>query len=210
MAGARRIAVIAAAFLLLTEAWATAESPPQHKLPTGTAVVFVTDAPLDAGRREGSVVSVHLRESLALDGVLLAPAGAKADLVLGGLPGPNGVRRPVYTIERFKTSAGLMPVRLSRTVTAPLASGSEIVATTQAEVDHLGDRVSIRIPFPFALGGDVPASAYTPTPARTAPPFTSNVRGRRGSPSPSPTVAPTTSPTGAPSTAPSPAPSASP
>ncbi len=212
MAGIRRVAVLAAALLLLTEAWATAESPPQHALPTGTAVVFVTDAPLDAGRREGGVVSVHLRDPLVFEGAVLAPAGAKAQIVVGSAPAANGKRRPVYTIERFTINAGLLPVRAAEPIVPPLPSGTQVAARTEAEVDHLGNRWSVRLPFPFALGGDSPASAYTPTPARTPPPFTINTRGRRGA-TPPPTPSPTTTPTPAPAETPyvpAPAPSASP
>jgi hypothetical protein len=67
---------------LLSAAWATAESPREHVLPAGTAVVFVTDAPLDPGRREGSVVAAHLRDPLVLDGtVLAAPSAAEAAFI---------------------------------------------------------------------------------------------------------------------------------
>ncbi|MBV8748396.1 MAG: hypothetical protein JO103_01650 [Candidatus Eremiobacteraeota bacterium] len=158
-----------AAFLLLGAAWATAASPPQHALPAGTTIVFVTDAPLDAGRREGDVVSVHLQNDIVLDGTTIAPVGTRAYLVVGGTAGPGGKRTPVITLERFSIPAGLLPVTATTPLVAPIPSGAEIRAKTLAEVDHIGDRWSIRVPFPFALSGDQPASAYTPTPARTAP-----------------------------------------
>jgi hypothetical protein len=191
MPGARRTAVLAAAFLLLCATWATAESPRQHVLPAGSAVAFVTDAPLNPGRREGDVIAVHLRDNLILDGTILAAAGSRADLVVGGTAGPDGKRRPLYTLERFTLNAGLMPVRSIEPIVPPLAAGATIEATTQAEVDHIGDRYSIRLPFPFRLSNDPPASAYTPTPARTAPPALPI--GRRGA-TPAPTSAPTTAP----------------
>ena len=139
-------------------------------LPTGTAVVFVTDGNLDPGRREGDVVSVHLRGALMLDGTVLAPAGARAYVVIGGTDTPDGKRIRAYSLDRFSINAGLLPVKAVTPIAAPLAAGAEIAATTLAEVDHLGDRWSIRVPFPFQLTGDQPASAYTPTPARTASP----------------------------------------
>jgi len=196
VAGLRRVAVLAAALLLLTEAWATADSPTQQTLLKGAAVVFVTDAALDPGRREGGVVSIHLRDPLVFEGAVLAPAGTKAEIVIGSVPAANGKRRPVYTIERFSINAGLLPVRASEPIVPPLPAGAAIAARTEAPVDHVGGRWSVRLPFPFALGGDAPASAYTPTPARTPPPFTINTsRGRRGAtPTPAPTVAPTPEP----------------
>jgi len=187
MLGIRRTAVVGAAFLLVTAAWATAESPRQHVLPAGTAVVFVTDAPLETGRREGDVVSIHLRDNLVLDGTVLAPAGARAYLLVGGT-GPDGQRRPLITIDRFSISAGLMPVRPNERIVPPVPAGTVIEASTQAEIDHIGDRYSIRIPFPFQLSGDQPASTYTPTPARTAAPIMP-VNRRGATPSPSPAAA---------------------
>ncbi|HEX3467441.1 MAG TPA: hypothetical protein VHT05_05115 [Candidatus Elarobacter sp.] len=161
-------------------------------LRAGTAVVFVTDGSLEPGRREGDVVSVHLRDPLVLDGATLAPAGARAELFVGGTMGADGKRHPVYTLQHFMINAGLMPVRSVAPIVPPVPMGTAIQATTQAEVDHLGDRYSIRLPFPFRLSGEAPASAYTPTPARTAPPFTFG--RRRGSPTPVPTAQPTAQP----------------
>jgi hypothetical protein len=186
MLGIRRTAAVGAALLVVTAAWATAESPRQHVLPAGTAVVFVTDAPLDAGRREGDVVGIHLRDNLVLDGTVLAPAGTRAYLLMGGTP--DGQRRPLVTIDRFSISAGLMPVKANEPIVPPVPAGTVIEASTQAAVDHIGDRYSIRIPFPFRLSGDEPASMYTPTPARTAPPVMP-VNRRGSSPSPAPATA---------------------
>lgn len=190
MPGLRRTAVLAAAFLLLTIAWATAEAPRQHVLPAGTAVVFVTDAPLDAGRREGDVVSAHLRDNLVLDGTVLAPAGTRAQLLVGGTSTPNGKRRAVISLDRFTINAGLMPVKSVEPIVPPVPAGAQIDATTLAEVDHIGERWSIRIPFPFKLSGDEPASAYTPTPARTAPAAVMMRPGPKSSASPPPPAAP--------------------
>ncbi len=190
MLGIRRTAVIATAFVLLSATWATAQSRQQHVLPAGTAVVFVTDANLDAGRREGDVVSVHLRDALVLDGTVLAPAGTRAYVFYGGTTGPDGRRVPAITLERFSINAGLLPVKASEPIVPPLPSGTEIRATTLAEVDHFGDRWSIRVPFPFQLTGDQPASTYTPTPARTASPKMQMKREPSPTPSPPPTAAP--------------------
>ena len=170
MPGVRRTAVVGAAFLLLGSAWATAETPRQHVLPVGTAVVFVTDAGLEVGRREGDVVAVHLKRDLVLDGTVLASAGTRAELLVGGSTTPDGKRQVSVTLDRFTINAGLLPVRSAEPLAPPIPAGTEIDARTLADVDHIGDRWSIRIPFPFSLSGDLPASAYTPTPARTASP----------------------------------------
>jgi hypothetical protein len=159
-------------------------------LPAGTAVVFVTDAPLDVGKRDGDVVSVHLRDAVTLDGVTLAPAGARAEIVVGGFTAPDGSRHTTISLSRFSIHAGLLPVRSVVPLVAPIAAGAQIDAVTLADVDHLGDRWSIRIPFPFLLSGDQPASAYTPTPARTAAPKQMKPEQR---PSSAPTAAPSPS-----------------
>lgn len=194
MPGVRRTAVLATAFLLLSAAWATAQAPRQHVLPAGTVVAFITDAPLDAGRREGDVVSVHLRDNVLLDGTVLAPAGTRAQLLIGGVTTPDGRRRPAISLDHFTINAGLMPVKSVEPIVPPLPAGALIEATTLAAVDHIGDRYSIRIPFPFQLSGDQPASAYTPTPARTATARTM----MRPEPKTSPTPAPAPSATSVP------------
>ncbi|MBV8299263.1 MAG: hypothetical protein JO083_06955 [Candidatus Eremiobacteraeota bacterium] len=155
----------------------------------------MTDAPLDAGRRDGDVVGVHLRDALVLDGTTLAPAGAKAVLLVSRSVTTSGKRVESVSLERFSVSAGLLPVRAVDPIVPPVPAGAVIEARTLAEVDHLGDRYSIRTPFPFRLSGDQPASAYTPTPARTAPP---------------PGGPPPTRPTPAPSSPPMPSPTAPP
>jgi hypothetical protein len=188
--GIRRTAVLATAFLLFTVTWATAQSRQQHVLPAGTVVVFVTDSNLEAGRREGDVVSVHLRDALMLDGTVLAPAGTRAHLLIGGTDTPDGKRTRAYVLDRFSINAGLLPVKSVDPIVPPVPAGAEIQATTLAAVDHVGDRWSIRVPFPFQLTGDQPASAYTPTPARTASPKMQMKR----EPSPTPTAQPTPSP----------------
>jgi hypothetical protein len=211
MPGIRRTAALGAAFLVLSAftalgaGWATAQSQrEQHMLPRGTAVVFVTDASLEPGRHEGDVVAVHLRDPLELDGTVLAASGTRAYLVVGSVEGPNGTRRPTISVERFSISAGLLPVKAAQPIVAPVPAGAQIEARTEAEVDHIGDRYSIRVPFPFRLSNDAPSSAYTPTPARTASPTQLLQRPpRRPTAAPSPTAAPVPSP--AATTAPSPA-----
>jgi hypothetical protein len=190
MPGVSRTAVLATAFLLFCATFATAAPPPQHVLPAGTAVVFVTDAPLDAGRRDGDVVTVHLRDALVLDGTTLAPAGTHAVLLVGRSVTTGGKRLEAVSLERFSVNAGLLPVRSVEPIVPPVPAGAVIEARTLAEVDHLGDRYSIRIPFPFRLSGDQPASAYTPTPARTAPPRSVMKPEPRPTATPSPTATP--------------------
>ena len=211
MPGIRRTAVIAAAFLLLTIAWATAQSSPARVLPAGTAVVFVCEAGLDAGRREGTVIAVHLRDPLVLDGTTLAGAGTRAELYVGGYTQPDGKRRPVVVLQQFRTTVGLLPVKAAQPIVPPVKPGALIEAYTEAAIDHIGARYSVRVPFPFQLNGDQPASYYTPTPARTAPARTITRPSPRVTSLPTPTEAPATPvPTEAPSTLPTPAPSVSP
>lgn len=205
MPGLRRTAVLAAAFLLLCVAWATAQSPLAHVLPAGTAVVFVTDAPLDAGRREGTVVNVHLRDPLVFDGTTLAAAGARAELLVGGITAPDGNRRPAVSLDRFKIKAGLLPVKAIQPIVPPIPAGAQIEARTLADVDHIGERYSIRVPFPFGLSGDQPTSVYTPTPARTAAAKSLMRPGAKVTSLPTPTGAPSTLPTPATITLPTPA-----
>lgn len=204
MPGVRRTAVVATAFLLVSAAWAAAQSPQQHVLPAGTAVVFVSDGRLDPGAREGAVVEVHLRDPLVLDGNVIAPAGARARMVVGGTTDANGRRTPSVSLDRFTINAGLMPVRARSPIVLPIAGGAQIEATTLAEVDHLGDRYSIVVPFPFKLSNDRPAAYYTPTPARTANPHPFSIPSRRH---PGPTPSPTAPPSDAPAS-PEPGPSA--
>ncbi len=194
MPGIRRTAVVVTAFLLLSAAWATAQSPRQHVLPAGTAVVFISDGRLDPGAREGSTVDVHLRDALVLDGTVIAAAGTRARLLVGGFTDTaSGRRTPSVSLERFSINAGTLPVRSAAPIVPPIPVGATIDATTLAEVDHIGDRYSIVVPFPFKLSNDQPASAYTPTPARTAPPQF-RLPGRRGG-TPPPTTEPTASAT---------------
>jgi len=213
MLGIRRVAVRATAFLFLSAAWAIAEAPP-HVLPAGTAVVFVADGHLDAMPRDGAQLVVHLRDPLMLDGAVVGAAGSHARLVVEYPPEPGGAHKPSVVLGRFEIQPGLMPVRPDHPIELPIETGATIAARTQADVDHIGDRFSIRVPFPFPLSRDKPAAYYTATPARTAPPRTLVPAGHRpGPPTPLPTVAPTSA--GSPaavqdSAAPSPAPSPSP
>jgi len=211
MPGYRRTAVLAAAFLLLSAAWATAQSSPAHVLPAGTAVVFVSDVFLDAGRREGTAVPIHLRDPIVLDGTTIAPAGTRAELFVGGVTLANGTRRPVVVLQQFRTTIGLLPVRSTEPIVPPVKPGAEIAAMTEAAIDHIGSRYSVRVPFPFGLSGDQPASYYTPTPARTAPArvfvrpspkVTSLPTPPPATPSPVPTAEVTTLPTPAPTASP--------
>lgn len=198
MLGVRRTAVAAAALAALCAAWATAESP-SRALPTGTPVVFVADGHLDAMPREGTVLVVHLRDPLLLDGVVIAAAGTHARLLVEYPAEPEYRHTPSVTLDRFTIVAGLMPVRPDHPITLPIAAGDTIAAKTEAQVEHLGTRYSIHVPFPFKLSTDKPSAYYTATPARTAPPHTLVPPGRRRVP---PTPLPTTlaSP-GAPATA---------
>lgn len=104
-----------------------------------------------------------------LDGVVIAAAGTPARLVAAGVTTAGGTRRALVAIEDFRTPYGLLPVKSTAAVEA-IAPGVVVAATTQARVEHLGDRFAIEVPFPFALGGDEPTSIYTPVPVATARP----------------------------------------
>ncbi len=176
MPGVRRTAVSVAAFLLCSAAWAAAEAPPapDHVIPKGTPLVFISDGHLDAGARAGSSVSVHLRDPLILDGITVAASGAKARLVVGDVDPLTGKPSKVFVLEHFETVPGLLPVRLAAPVPRSVETGTPVDAATLAIVAQVGTRLSIETPFPFRLGNEMPASAYTPTPARTAPPHPVN------------------------------------
>jgi hypothetical protein len=152
---------------------------------------------------------VHLRDPLVLDGSVVAPAGTRARLIVGRTE-VNGKRVASVTLQRFTIPAGLLPVRAREPIVLPIASGASIDATTLAEIEHAGERFSIRIPFPYPLSADKPASYYTPTPARTPPPRDLGPGRSRGRPAATPiptassaatplsTTIPATSPTKAP------------
>jgi hypothetical protein len=220
MPGVRRTIVVATGFAALCAAWAAAEAPPQV-LPAGTPVAFVADGHLDATPREGTTLVVHLRDPLVLDGVVVAPAGTHAQLLVEYSFEPALRHIPQVTLGHFTIPAGLIPVRSDRAITLPISIGDTIDAKTQAQVVRIGQRVSIHVPFPFKLSTDRPAAYYTATPARTAPPHALVPRTRRAPPTPLPSSAaspaaatpgaapPTVLPTPVPavvSSAPSPAP----
>jgi hypothetical protein len=142
----------------------------QHQLPPGSAVVFVCDGRLDVGARPGSSTRVRLREALTLDGVVVAPAGTAARLVVGGAVTKGGKREATISLEDFRTPYGLLPVRPATALLGSIQPGVTIEAKTLARVEHIGERIAIEVPFPFKLSNDIPISVYTPTPAKTAPP----------------------------------------
>jgi hypothetical protein len=189
---------------------ATAQAP-QHALPTGSAVVFVSDGHLDLTSPAGSTASAHLRDPLVLDGVTIAAAGTKARL-LSGSSLSDGKREVRIALDQFTTVGGILPIKLVVPLPAAIDVGTILEARTMASVEHVGDRYSIKIPFPFPLSAERPAAYYTPTPARTASP-NSMMQRHRGSPTPVPTASPSTaaSPTadpGAGGTSPLPTPAA--
>jgi hypothetical protein len=191
MLGIRPAVVVGTAVLALIAAPATADPPP-HTLPAGTAVVFVADSPIDASPREGTVVLVHLRDPLSLDGTVVAPAGSKAKLRVFYPFEKEGSRgAPVVRLEEFTIPAGLMPVRADHAIVLPIAVGDTIAAATQAEIQHIGSRFSILLAFPFPLSSEKPVPYYTATPAKTAPPHSlPPPRGSHGPPTPLPTASP--------------------
>lgn len=176
--------------------WATARAQPTRAvLPIGTPVVFVVDGTLSEGAREGTVVPIHLRDPLVLDGTIVAASGVHAELLLGAAGSPDGRIPRLIAVRGFTTAAGLMPVRSDRPIVPPVVPGTLITATIRAEVVRIGTRLSILTPFPFPLSNEAPSTSYTPTPARTAPPHTLVPPRRRGpSPVPSPAGSPSPAP----------------
>lgn len=165
-------------------------------------MVFVSDGHLDVGAKAGSTVKVHLRDDLIVDGTTIAAAGTPARLVLGGSVAGTGTRQALISLDEFVTKPGRLPVGPVSATVPRIDVGSVIPAKTLATVDHLGDRFSIEVPFPFPLSNDVPVSQYTPTPAKTAP--------ARGFGQPSPRPVPTGAPTPYPIATAEPAPAKSP
>ncbi len=165
-------------------------------LPVGSPVVFVSDGHLDVGAKAGSTVKVHLRDELVVDGTPIAAAGTPARLVLGGSVASGGARQGLISLDEFVTKPGLLPVGPAVTTVQRIDVGTLIQAKTLATVDHVGNRFSIEVPFPFPLSNDVPVSQYTPTPAKTAPPRGFNQptprpgRTAAGTPSPAATAEP--------------------
>jgi hypothetical protein len=198
-----RSAVLATALFFVTQTIATAD-PPQHALPAGSTVVFVSDGRLDVGAKAGSTAKVHLRDDLHLDGYLIAAAGTPARITLGGPTIVAGRRVALVSLDDFVTKPGRLPVRPRSATIEALDVGTTIEATTLAAVQDVDGRLSIRVPFPFRLSTDTPFSMYTPTPAKTASPLLPERRGRRPSGRPEPQG--TASPAAVPSTIPSPSP----
>ncbi len=178
---------------------ATAEAP-QHALPAGTAVVFVSNGHLDLTSPTGSTASAHLRDPLVLDGVTIAAAGTKARL-LGFSRLNDGKREVRIALDQFTIAGGILPVKLVLPLPAVVDVGTILEARTMAIVEHVGDRYSIRIPFPFPLSAERPAAYYTPTPARTASPNSMMARRRRSTPAPTASPSAVASPAAAPGTA---------
>lgn len=171
-------------------------------LPAGSSVVFVSDGHLDVGAKAGSTVKIHLRDDLVVDGTSIASAGTPARLVLGGSVASGGTRQALISLDEFVTKPGRLPVGPVVATVPQIDVGTLIQAKTLATVDHLGDRFSIEVPFPFPLSNDVPVSQYTPTPAKTAPP--------RGFNQPTPRPGPTAPGTAGPTATAEPAPAKSP
>jgi hypothetical protein len=124
-----------------------------------------------------------------LDGATIAAAGTKARL-LGGSSLTDGKREVRVALDQFTTVGGILPVKLVLPLPAAIDVGTILEARTMAVVERVGERFSIRIPFPFPLSAERPAAYYTPTPARTASPASMMNRRRGSPPPPSPTASP--------------------
>ena len=88
-------------------------------------------------------------DSSSCTGQLPPRAGARAELYVGGATQPNGTRRPVIVIQPIRTTIGLLPVKAAEPIVPPVPAGTVIQAYTQAAIDHIGERYSVRVPFPF-------------------------------------------------------------
>jgi hypothetical protein len=202
-----RSAVLVTALFFVSPSNATAD-PPQHTLPAGSTVVFVSDGHLDAGAKPGSYAKVHLRDDLHVDGYLVAAAGTPARITFEGPTTIAGKRAAIISLSQFMTKPGLLPVRPRVGTLEAIVVGEQIEATTLAAVNDAGGRLSIQMAFPFHLSTDAPFSMYTPSPAKTALPLDDHhARGpsRRPTPrtNPSPTAAVTASPSAMPTKIPS-------
>jgi len=182
------------ALFVCTAGWAAAQTP-ASTLPAGTAVVFIAEGHFDGRAQPGASIRAHLKNDVVLDGTIVAPAGTTAKLIFVGAK--NG--KQSVAIDDFRTRFGFLPVGYAESDEPSMNAGVEIRVRTLANVEHLSDRYVIEEPFPFKIGNDAPASVYTPTPARTAPPILQTTgRGSRRSPSPTPSPASSPSPSPSP------------
>ncbi len=201
-----RKTALAAVLIAAGAARATA-APQEHQLPSGTAVVFVSDGRLGLDAKVGSVTTVHLLADVTLDGSVVIPAGTRARLIVGGHPLVNGVRSgTIVSLDSFATRYGTLPIHATATVPV-IDVGATIPAATDAPIIAQNGTYSIAIPFPFSLSNDQPAAAYTPTPARTPGGAPSPIprRGRGGS-SPRPSASPSATPSAIPTPTATPSP----
>jgi hypothetical protein len=191
------------ALFFVSPSMATAD-PPQHTLPAGSTVVFVSDGRLDVGAKPGSSAKVHLRDDLQVDGYLVAAAGTSARITFDGQTTVNGRRVAIISLDEFLTKPGRLPVRPRVTTLDALVVGMTIEATTLAAVNDVDGRLSIQVPFPFRLSTDTPFSMYTPSPAKTAVPIGEQHRGRGPTrrPEPQASASPAAMATAMPSAAP--------
>ena len=199
-----RKAALAAVLIAAAGAARATAAPQEHQLPSGTAVVFVSDGRLGLDAKVGSVTTIHLRDDVTLEGSIVIPAGTKARLIVGGHPIVNGVRTAtIISLDSFATRYGTLPIHATGTMPV-IDVGATVSAVTDAPIIAQNGTYSIAIPFPFSLSNDQPAAAYTPTPARTpgGAPSPLPRRGRKPGPSPSPSGSPT--PTAAPTDTPTP------
>ena len=170
--GVRRTAVLATAFLLLSASWATAQSPQQHVLPAGTAVVFVTDAAPrrrpPRGRRRLGPPARRPRRSTAPCSLR---RGRARDLVVGGIDTPDGKRVRAISLDRFSINAGLLPVKsvdADRRRRSPPARRSTRRPSPRSITSATACRSASRSRSSSPATSRRPT--YTPTPARTASP----------------------------------------
>ena len=170
-----------------------------HVLPTGTSLIFVSDATVDPKTvRPGRVFKVHLLAELVLDGTMIAAAGTPAQLVvLDRVTESGGKPAMVIAIGNFNVRGGELPVTPVTATVATLESGGRIATHTMGSIEQIGTRTIIRVPLPFSLPVDPPNGAFTPVPARTNGPGVVRPRPvRRPHPSPAPSASPTGLPPG--------------
>jgi hypothetical protein len=127
---------------------------------------------------------------LTLGTTVLAPAGTTVGLLVAETRSQgNQVVGLRLLVEHFDLkNVGELPVALDPPLIERLTVGTELHARTVGTVEQRGDRVVIRVPLPFQIGGDPPNAPFTPHPFVTQAPI---VPPRRGTAAAGPTPTPT-------------------
>jgi hypothetical protein len=189
------------AALALSASVALAQPSPS-RIAAGTILDFVSDDAINVQTvRPGGEYRAHLKSDLVLDGRTIAPAGSPARLiVVDRLRLVDGRTMLQVALSHFHLPPGDLPLAPVEPVVETIAAGTLIPAKTEGSVEHIDDRLVIRIPLPFLPPNDTPFGFYTPVPARTAAPRAVGERPpRRPTPTPAATAPPAPAPVPSPS-----------